>query len=290
MKLFIAMFLFMPLMTRAGDTAGNGSGLAERNVVAAYTNIGRYISFCLNSASCKPTMNQKDILRKILESLSNEKPLEFKDDQDFFKIGDEIKVARTGDNAGDTIYINSVLIYQKDFDDDYKTMSVSEAAGLLVHELSHHHGVKDEVQADLLGSLIQNIVSGVSQRVEGGFLISYIVGNAINYGIQDTAQIWFTDGENFVDLSKLINNAAYCPVREPKIGSHFSNPHWSAFYRKGPNRWSMRFQGRLVTFCRGPNMIFNAARDGFQVIIEADLRGGGGKGLKYIPGTARLVN
>ncbi len=293
MKILVVVLCFFASCFAKSDTVGNGSGLAQKNIILAYSNLTRYIGACLQSRSCKVNKQQRALLKDIVADLPHEKPLEFKSGKSnpsFFLIEGETKVAKTGYQVGDIIFVNSDMIYASDFDGEQQVFSVADGVGLLVHELSHHHGITDEVQADLLGSQVQNLVAGNMQRVESRFLWSPIVAYAYNLPLkQGLTQVWISDGEKLIDLSALIDKARACPTNARKIGSHISNIHWGVTFRVTPTISTFRMGGYLVNFCDVKDPLKFAKLDGRPVAIDSDFQWDG-KVFRYIQGSSRLAN
>jgi hypothetical protein len=155
-----------------GSIAGNGGGLAEKNMVFAFENLGEFIHFCLLSSECHVTEEERSLLLKIRSSLPKEKSnshlLNFYDGKDsaFFKIDDVVRVAKTGDHVGDSIYVNPHLLYDHDAQGIEHALGIPMATSVLIHELGHHHGIKDHVALDAVGTKVQLVLLKNIERSE----------------------------------------------------------------------------------------------------------------------------
>jgi hypothetical protein len=185
-KLFVTtLFLLGSVTSRvaggsSGSIAGNGGGLAEKNMLFAYLNLDRFIDLCLQGATCQMTDGETKILSQIKASLPQERlnpdMISFvpaNRPPDFFRVDGLLRVAKTGDHVGDAIFINSALLYNSNngdakstSDEGVRVMDIPLAASVLIHEFGHHHGVNDHYQLDLLGTKLQNFLIKDSERSE----------------------------------------------------------------------------------------------------------------------------
>ena len=164
---YVSMLLLMVILAShanagGGSEVGNGAGLAEVNFAFAYTNMGRYLDACLASSSCQVTEQEKVTLSYIKAALPLEQarnaghPLVFKSEQQesgFFVIDGLLRVAKTGDEVGSSIYVNLDLIYTNETNPP-QPAGVLTATAILIHELGHHQGIKNHQQLDLLGAKV----------------------------------------------------------------------------------------------------------------------------------------
>lgn len=149
----------------SGDRVGNGGGRGEQNFSFALLNLGKTIEFCLASNDCLSTQQEYEVLNKIYyslnEELNNPQQLIFLSGHkhpEIFMINGSIRTAVTGDKVGDTIYINTDLIYTKSYRSNIiMPITIPSAMGILIHELGHHHGVKDHAFLDLIGAKVKSI-------------------------------------------------------------------------------------------------------------------------------------
>jgi hypothetical protein len=120
---------------------------------------------------CHLNSEETALLTSIAESLTeefkNSSQLVFrssKADPQFFKIDGLIRIAKTGDHVGDPIYINRDLLYTTVAQGEVKALDIPLAVSTLIHELGHHHLVKDHAKLDLLGTKIQTLLLTDSER------------------------------------------------------------------------------------------------------------------------------
>ena len=159
--IFFALFFSLNAFGLGGNMVNNGDGLAEKNFAFAFARIDAFSRPCLKADSCKLTSVERDILTKILNGLpeeyKNPKLLQFASEKKtpgFFVIDGQLKVAKTGNNVGDIIYINIDLLYPRNASGQVEPMSVSDALAILIHEFGHHYGVADHAALDLLGTKV----------------------------------------------------------------------------------------------------------------------------------------
>jgi hypothetical protein len=247
-----------------GDLVGNGGGLAEKNILFSYYNLKAYIEICLSSPTCKIGTWEKDLLTKILKSLPQEqnkkeqiKFVSEKERPGFFRLDGELKLAKTGDNVGSPIYINSDLLYTKNSHGDFKAFSISDAVALLVHELGHHHGVKNHFKLDLLGIKVSMSLENHSDKAslfphKKDFM-------AISINKRDAYQfpqllVYFDN--TFLDVSKEFKEALKCPgpffhiTSDKPHGANFHNMFWKKLTRR-LNVYEFRLSGNVSTYCEG---------------------------------------
>ena len=209
-----------------GSIAGNGGGLAEKNVIFAFSNMERFVALCLETPSCRLSEDESNLLRKIKDSLAKEKAnaniIRFENrapPSNFFKIEGLVRVAKTGDRVGDTIYINSVLLYQANGHESTVAMSIPLATAVLVHELGHHQGVKDHSNLDQLGTKLEMFLLTNSERSEfwnGNAALTTVQLNSVhsddqknNLGSFD--QLILENGDDFFLLNDKIQSRITCP-------------------------------------------------------------------------------
>lgn len=226
---------------RAGDHAGNGGGLAEKNVVFARLSIDRYISMCLNAKACRIEQEERVLLTQILRSLpeegSAEKQIVFDSEAKkpgFFLIDGQVRLAKTGDLVGGPIYFNVDLMYKADGYGKNIPMSIPEAVAHLIHELGHHHGIKDHVWLDYVGSKVQSFLSFDSQILRSWDGSTHnIEVTAIQDSVTGYTQVLASDGLTVIDLSELIKKNIVCPSKKPTcelLGFRIWNLHWFKSY------------------------------------------------------------
>ncbi len=138
---FLFLFLSLPLRAQVG----------RAHFQFAYANLETFVDLCLADTACQLNPEQKQVLTKIRTSLPKEKAnstqLTFaseKKNPGLFILNGELKVAKTFDEVGSIIYVNLDMIEEG-------PMLIQDGIAILVHELGHHHGIKDETFLDLLG-------------------------------------------------------------------------------------------------------------------------------------------
>jgi hypothetical protein len=208
-----------------GSDAGNGGGLAEKNLLFAYGNLQSFIDLCLETSLCRTDATENDLLKKIKDSLDQERkaPLDFRSDKatpDFFKIDGLIRVAKTGDNVGDPIFINQDLLYSTSPSGNEVAVDVPLATSILIHELGHHHGVKDHSALDRLGFKLQTLLLMHEERSEfwngNAQLVVYqlnsVRSDADKKKISLIDQLVLENRSELYNLTGLLSEHMKCPI------------------------------------------------------------------------------
>jgi hypothetical protein len=168
----LVIFLYPVTAFAGGSEAGNGGGLAEKNVMYAYLELATPIDLCLASSVCRVGADEQAALRAIRGSLAQEYAspgqVQFRSEKaapGFFMVDGALRIAKTGDTVGSPIYVNLDLMYPVDAAGNVQPMSIALATCVLVHELGHHHGIKDHTWLDLVGSKVEALLLKTSQDV-----------------------------------------------------------------------------------------------------------------------------
>lgn len=151
-KLLLCFVMLLNLNANAfwGDEVGNGAGLIENRIINIYHNIDRYIAAALEHGDFRDS--EIEDLSKILihwSTIENETIVQFSEDQSFFEIDGDVKIAVTGLELDSPIFLNSTLINTLEASEYYEAM-----VSVLVHELGHKVGILDHNYLDALGSKV----------------------------------------------------------------------------------------------------------------------------------------
>jgi hypothetical protein len=140
--------------------------------------------------------------------------LEFKSERDnpgFFFLDGQVRIAKTGSNLGDVIYINTDMAEANNVD-------ISEAIAVLAHELAHHIGIEDHQRLDRFGAKLVaylnkfknsalEIIPGAAGGDQAVELFVFNLGNAESGDLvgllsdgNTTIILW--DGFDYIDLTK----------------------------------------------------------------------------------------
>jgi hypothetical protein len=216
------VLLSFPSARAGGSEVGNGGGLAEKNLLFAYTNLPKFISLCLETPLCRLSADEKTLLEGIGLSLSKEQEkvgqLVFQTSSDFFKIDGLIRIAKTGNRIGDPIYLNSDLLYTATGPGQFKALDIPMALSILIHELGHHQGVQDHARLDLLGTKMQILAMTDSQRADfwngnaslRTFQFNHVHADADKNHLLTTDQIVLENGGELHSLTEEILKTMPC--------------------------------------------------------------------------------
>lgn len=269
------MLLASNAFAGGGDYAGNGAGAAESTLAFAHRNLGTYAKLCLDSAECGLNPSERDLLTMIYDSLpleyENPYPLIFKSERlepGFFIIDGQLKVARTGLSIGSPIFLNIDLLYQRTPTGEIVPITAESAVAILIHELGHHHGVRDHASLDQLGAKVAIPMGARTTRVDLGPRKRNIMATVIDLDLPSSfAQLLVTDGLRSWDLGPAAREALSCPFNGPYAdpslrGFSLFNLHWRNL---SPTR--VQLEGALLLYCGGA---FEAV-DNQALRIEFDL-------------------
>lgn len=159
----------------AGGEAHNGGGAGEQNLTVAFLKLQVSIALCLTHSQCNLNKKERALLQEIERTLKNGKELvdqlvfkSEKQEPGFFVIDGVVKSARTGDDVGDPIYVNTDHLYTESKSGVLRPKNVVDDMGLLVFELAHHHGIRkgaDELKAmDILCAKLTTFLSATDHE------------------------------------------------------------------------------------------------------------------------------
>ena len=284
-KYLILTLLLMSfnLLAKGGDLVNNGGGIAERNVLFAYTNLEFSIGLCLDLESCHLSNREHSILKDIYSHLDEEKKnqnqIVFISELKYpgtFIIDGEMKAAATGSTIGSVIRVNTDLLYSIKEHEQIEALSVHEATAMLVHELGHHYGSFTHTELDLLGIKVsQHLNKSTYQTplLPNGSSISAIFINgkegtsfpeAILYGHQQMINISeFLKKQVSCELFGLpIKIGSLPPIAIPiKRPNAFlvNNVYWSEMPRR--NNGVFKIKGSLTNYCDKEELNLNLNRN-----------------------------
>lgn len=148
-----------------GDIFGNGGGVAESNFVHAYSRLYKLIDNCLNSKFCTKTegefydllsireataKNYKTVSRLVYSTPEKHPEIFFTHDSDV------VRLAVTGTNLTDPIYVNLDMLYKKIDGKNFPALSYGQIVEILIHEVGHNVGLLDHSYLNYLGSLVRD--------------------------------------------------------------------------------------------------------------------------------------
>jgi hypothetical protein len=168
------------------------------------------------------------LLKKISGSMDVEvkTPLHFDSEQAHpgkFMIDGLVRIARTTDEVGSPIHINSDLLYSKSKDGLSTATDVPLALSILIHEYGHHQGVKDHARLDQLGTKLQTLVLTHEVRSEfwnGNAALSIFQFNSVHHDLEkknmnDLDRVVLENRTELYDLTDVITQAFHCPGQKP---------------------------------------------------------------------------
>lgn len=269
--LFVTFLLPNNSWSRGGDLVNNGGGLAERNVLFAYQNIENSIKLCVESISCRVSLEEEVLLKKISESMIEERKKENqiafiseKKRPGTFVIDGVIKAAVTGSEIGSPIHINIDLLYFKK-NGVVEALNIQEATAMLIHELGHHHGVTTHTDLDVLGLKVAQELGKSTYNAPVLPQDSSLFATFVN-GIPGKSfpEVMIGSNEQTINLTKLFAKKMACEMITIPIsvlwkfnkGIHFKEPeavivhnvHWGRLPKKMEGEFKVN--GNLANYCK----------------------------------------
>lgn len=126
----------------------------------------------------------------------------------FFLLDGQIRIAKTGSNVGDPVFINRDMIKDGEID-------IATAAAVLVHELGHHQNASNHQLLDRLGAKVREMLGKFTARLEIAGSAGNLEFDIINLqrffgrvfiGKNEThASILLYDGYDWLNLSSIIH-------------------------------------------------------------------------------------
>lgn len=264
MRLLLTICLLLisqSVFSKGGDEVRNGGGLAENYLTYAFENIDKSIDLCLAQVTCVQTSEERNILIQIKNSLPQEiagNIVQFSTEQKkpgYFMVDGYVRLAVTGDNVGDTIYYNLDLLYRG----NEVNMSYGQAVQSLIHELAHHHKIKNHNQLELLGARVRSAIEGSVNDVSylpylknQGF---FAIGTE-NKSFEKNGSLFLIFQEKIIDLtpnfqgllSKCDSDATSAePLKSSAV--QFFNLHWNLGSLTNPNQ-EKTLSGNVVVYCQ----------------------------------------
>lgn len=252
----ILCLLSLSFISIAGDGVGNGGGISENNFIFAYNTIGEYIEHSLKMNVSAFSKKEETILRKIHNALPEQyqlkKPIVFMSGTKYphifiYPFG-EVRIAVTGSKVPSPIYINTDLLYQN-INGEIKYISISQAISILVHELGHHHNVKDENFLNELGSKVAKSVYNKFER-RNLRKDKNIYFEFINLGEEQLSQLLLTDSQNSFELSNDLSKKSKCNNGKVPMGIEIWQSSWTRY-----SHTSWYLKNELILYCKINNEV-----------------------------------
>jgi len=252
------------ILSAGGDWAGNGGGIAEENILYAFVNLEKFITICLNTNLCKINKKEAEILSNIKsalpEEIKNKKIIQFISEAKHagtFIIAGEMKIAKTGDNVGDTILINTDLLYSNTYGGGKRALSIHEAVTLLIHELGHHHNNDNHMQLDYLGIKLSRLLTQMTDKASLFPHDNSIMALAMNSNIEkDYTQSLIYIDDKVIDASTVLKKEVECPlirgidISRKAYGAVYHNLYWEKIKkRRGTKTYKFKLRGSLTILC-----------------------------------------
>lgn len=151
----------------------------------------------------------------------------------FFFIDGQVRVAKTGDDVGDPIFINTDIINAA------TELDMGTAAAILTHEFGHHHAVMDHQVLDRIGAKIRAFMRRVGTQIDSPigttswkreltiFNTSLFFMNGLLGPTSAKAHIILWDGFDFTSLATRADAALCQSPSRPNLDKQWmGNPYF----------------------------------------------------------------
>jgi hypothetical protein len=239
--LCFGLVLVSSLSLAGGSIAGNGGGIAEKQLDFAFDHLEEYLDFCLGTPLCGLNDDETKWAQAIRLSHSEEKShgavLQFRPGHAmprFFSVDGRLRVAKTGDHIGDPIYLNVDLLYVETENKMQQAIDLPMAISILVHELGHHHGISDHDRLDRLGTKLQTFFLKQSLHSEiwnGDVVFTVLQFNPVHRDddknkLTQIDQILISYDSKLLNLTQEVLAAVRCPQIDERVrGLRIYNLH-----------------------------------------------------------------
>ena len=243
MKHFFSVVLLVAgLLNQAGVAQASEDAnllIAKTRFVLGLNHVGRFLFSCLaNSAECQFTTRENRLAHAIergrLTDRMSANPTEIvflseREQPGTFQLDGQVRIAKTGNDVGDDIYVNIDLIVIEGAEGKPEAMSFAQVFAVLVHELGHHHhNVLDTVptheELDTLGNKVRSYVEANTRTTyishqwpalnqdSGEFVQLEVIESRGSQGqMADQSHLFVTGPFGVVDMSDLVVGRTQCP-------------------------------------------------------------------------------
>jgi hypothetical protein len=204
----------------------DGQDVSAQAFHYAWSTLERWIQLCRLTPACALTPEERELLASIEGGLDGEyqgKGLIFlsgKAEPGRFDLEDSAhRIAITGDEVGSAIEINT----------DFQPIGLPQALGLLVHELGHHHGVKDTPARplDVLGAKFAALAEQSTERQTLAFAGQPSIEARLHHFGPSGSDLLLTDGQTTLLISEPLLRSGLCILPESAARSvRISNLRW----------------------------------------------------------------
>jgi len=241
--LFLTIVCSFQLLAGSGDEVRNGGGFAEQYFSYALKTLSQTIDSCFKNLQCAPDPTQKEVLKKIKDSLDLEiesEILTFTTNvkrPGFFTVDGVERMAVTGSFVGSPIYYNMKLLYQ------YGNAQVrtGQAIQSLIHELGHHQRISSHDYLEALGAEVRENFENTMSELPYKTKVSHLPINKIGFSViangsqemdfdkTNTLVLIFPDQiinitNQFESLLSQCEENSLTPIMNKSL--HFFNLHW----------------------------------------------------------------
>lgn len=237
MRLLVTLLFLMSLDTysRGGDIIGNGGGSAESNFVHAYTRLYKLIDNCLSSDYCTENeddfyalltireateFNYKSASRLVFSTPEKMPNIFFTNDSDI------VRLAVTGNNPTDPIYVNLDILYKTKDGKKFPALSYGEIVSILIHEIGHNVGFKDHTKLDFLGSLVRDFMEQKFTSHDYLVFNTVFTVNLLNFSnIMKLSEFWISWNDQSKNITEEVYFKHSCRNGDKPFSIKFNNYH-----------------------------------------------------------------
>ena len=235
------LFTFALILAGFFNHAGIARASEDTNLLIAKTrftlglnHVSRFVFTCLASPgecqlSDRESRLANAIYRGVFRARSNIVFLSERDHPGTFQLDGQVRIAKTGNDVGDDIYINTDLIVSDGVSGLPEAISFAQVFAILVHELGHHHQsiltpIPTHEELDTLGNKVRAYVEANTKTTtvshqwpalnqdKGEFVQLEVIESRGSQGqLQDQSHLFVTGPFGVVDMSDLVVGRTQCP-------------------------------------------------------------------------------
>ncbi len=241
-RVTIALLVLFGFFRQAG--VANASADSSLLIAKARFNIGldhvsQFLFTCLaNPGECqfsqRETRLANAIYRGTFQSRTGNERTEIvflseREQPGTFQLDGQVRIAKTGNDVGDDIFVNTDLIVSDGENSLTEAMSFAQVFAVLIHELGHHHHaavspIPTHEELDSLGNKVRAYVEANTKTTsishqwpaldqnKGEFVQLEVIESRGSQGqLQDQSHLFVTGPFGVVDISDLVVGRTQCP-------------------------------------------------------------------------------
>jgi hypothetical protein len=208
--------------------------IAKTRFTLGLNHVSRFVFTCLaNPGECQLSDRESRLANAIYYGIFRARSsiifLSEREQPGTFQLDGQVRIAKTGNDVGDDIYVNTDLIVHDGIGGLPEAISFAQVFAVLVHELGHHHHnvltpIPTHEELDTLGNKVRAYVETNTKTTtvshqwpalnqeKGEFVQLEIIESRGSQGqLQDQSHLFVTGPFGVVDVSDLVVGRTQCP-------------------------------------------------------------------------------